>query len=63
MAFISYAKLWRSDVDNNVSAENGVLDINLNFLKLKVKCFCKKTEKITTNFELLIKKMLQTKVT
>ena len=46
MAYISYDKLWRSEVYSKVSAKGRVQDIILNQLKLKVTDTYKKDEKI-----------------
>ena len=51
MAYMSYDKLWRSEFYNNVSAKDGVQDINFNQLKLKINDSYKKDEKRKTKFE------------
>ena len=51
MAYISYNKLWESEVDGIVSKRNKLQDLNINNLKLEVHDTHKKDEKITTNFE------------
>ena len=51
MAYKSYNKLWRSEIDNIVSKRNKLQDMNFNQLKLEVHDTYKKDEKITTNFE------------
>ena len=51
MAFISYKKLWLSEVFNIVSAKDREQDTNLTQPKLKVNNSYKKDEKVTTNFE------------
>ena len=50
MAYIACKILWESGFINNVSAEDGVKEINFNRLKLKVIRSYKKDEKITTHF-------------
>ena len=51
MAYISYNKLWESEVDGIVSKKDKLQDLNINQLKLEVHDTYKKDEKITTNFE------------
>ena len=51
MAYISYNKLWESEVDGIVSRRDKLQDLNINQLKLEVYDTYKKDEKITTNFE------------
>ena len=51
MAYISYNKLWESEVDGIVSKRDNLQDSNINQLKLEVHDTYKKDEKITTNFE------------
>ena len=51
MTYVIYDKLWRSHFYNNVSAKNGLQNINLNQLKLKVNHNYEKDEKITAGFE------------
>ena len=51
MAFISYNKLWESELDGIVSKRDKLQDANINQLKLKVYDAYKKDEKLTTNFE------------
>ena len=51
MAYISYNKLWESDIDGNVSKRDKLQDLNINNLKLEIHDTYKKGEKITTNFE------------
>ena len=36
MAYISYKKLWESEIDNFVSKKDKVQDLNINQLKLQV---------------------------
>ena len=51
MAYISYNKLWESEVEGIVSKRDNLQDLNINQLKLEVHDTYKKDEKITTNFE------------
>ena len=51
MAYKIYDKLWFSQFFNKVSAKDGVQDINLNELKLKVNDIYKNDEKTTTSLE------------
>ena len=51
MAFISYDKLWESEVCNNVSAKPRVQNININKIDLNGNDTYKNDEKITTHFE------------
>ena len=51
MAYISYNKLWESELDGIVSKRDKLQDLNINQLKLEVYDTYKKDEKITTNFE------------
>ena len=51
MAYISYNKLWESEIDGIVSKRDKLQDININQLKLEVHDTYKEDEKITTNFE------------
>ena len=51
MAYISYNRLWESEVDGIVSKRDKLQDSNINQLKLEVHDTYKKDEKITTNFE------------
>ena len=51
MAYISYNKLWESEVDGIVSKRDKLQDVNISQLKLEVHDTYKKGEKITTNFE------------
>ena len=51
MAYISYNKLWESELDGIVSKRDKLQDLNINQLKLEVHDTYKKDEKITTNFE------------
>ena len=51
MAHFSYQKLWRSEFYNNVSAKDGLQDINLDRSKLEKNDSYKKGEKVTTNIE------------
>ena len=51
MAYISYNKLWESELDGIVSKRDRLQDLNINQLKLEVHDTYKKNEKITTNFE------------
>jgi len=51
MAYISYDKLWRSEVYNNVPANDRWQDINPNQLILKVNNIYKKDENITRKIE------------
>ena len=51
MAYISYNKMWESEIDGIVSKRDKLQDSNINQLKLEVHDTYKKDEKITTNFE------------
>ena len=51
MAYISYNKLWESEVDGIVSKRDKLQDLNNSQLKLEVHDTYKKDEKISTNFE------------
>ena len=51
MAYISYNKLWESELDGIVSKRDKLQDLNINNLKLEIHDTYKKDEKITTNFE------------
>ena len=51
MAYISYTKLWESDIDGIVSKRDKLQDLYINNLKLEVHDAYKKDEKLTTNFE------------
>ena len=51
MAYISYNKLWESEIDGIVSKRDKLQDLNINQLKLEVHDTDKKDEKLTTNFE------------
>ena len=51
MAYISYNKLWESEIDGIVSKRDKLQVLNFNQLKLEVHDTYKKDEKLTTNFE------------
>ena len=51
MAYISYIKLWESEIDNIVSKRDKLQDMNINQLKLEVHDTYIKDDEITTNFE------------
>ena len=51
MAYISYNKLWESELDGIVSKRDKLQDLNINQLKLELYDTYEKDEKITTNFE------------
>ena len=51
MAYITYNKLWESELNNNVSKRDKLKDLNNNQLKLEVHIKHKKDEETTTNFE------------
>ena len=51
MAYISYNKLWESEIDNTVSLKDKTQDVNINQLKVKVNEAYKKDEKTTIKFE------------
>ena len=51
MAYISYNKMWESEVDGIVSKRDKLQDANISQIKLEVYDTYKKDEKITTNFE------------
>ena len=51
MAYISYNKLWESELDGIVSKKDKLQDLNIKQLKLEVHDTYKKDGKMTTNFE------------
>ena len=51
MAYISYNKLWESEIDGIVSKRDKLQDLNIDKVKLEVHDTYKKDQKITTNFE------------
>ena len=51
MAYISYNKLWESEIDGIVSKRDKLQDLNINQLELEVHDTYKKDEKLTTNFK------------
>ena len=51
MAYISYNKLWVSEVDGIVSKRDELQDLYINQLKLEVHHTYKKVGKVTTNFK------------
>ena len=51
MAYISYNKLWESELDGIVSTRDKLQDLNINQLKLEVHDSYRKDEKISTNFK------------
>ena len=51
MAYISYNKLWESELDGIFSKKDKLEDLNINQLKLEVHDIYKKDEKITTIFK------------
>ena len=51
MDYISYNKLWESELDGVVSKRGKLQDLIINQLKLEVHDTYKKDEKITTKFE------------
>ena len=51
MAYISYNKIWESELDGIVSKRDKLQHLNINQLKLEVHDTYKRDEKITTNFE------------
>ena len=51
MAYISYNKLWESEIEGIVSKKDRLQDSNISQLKLEVHDTYKKDEKISTNFE------------
>ena len=51
MAYISYKKLWESEIDDIASQRDKLQDLNINQLKLELHETLKNDEKITTNFE------------
>ena len=51
MAYISYNKLWESELDGIVSKRDKLQDSNISQLKLEIHDTYKKDEKISTNFE------------
>ena len=51
MAYISYNKIWESELVGIVSKRDKLQDININQIKLEVHDTYKKYEKTRTNFE------------
>ena len=51
MAYISYNKLWESEIDGIVSKRGKLQDSNINQLRLELHDTYKKARKITTNVE------------
>ena len=51
MAYISYKKLWESEIDGIVSKRDRSQDLTINQIKLEVHDIYKKDEKRTTEFE------------
>ena len=51
MAYISYNKLWESEIDGIVSKSDKLQDLTIDQVKLEVHDTYKKDQKITTNFE------------
>ena len=51
MAYISYNKLWESEIGGIVSKRDKLQDLNINQLKLEVHDTYEKGEKISTNSE------------
>ena len=51
MAYISYNKIWESELDGIVSKRDKLQGLNINQLKLEVHDTYKKDEKLTTKFE------------
>ena len=51
MAYISYNKAWEGEVDNIVSTEDKVPDLNINQRRLEVHYTYKKFENMATTFE------------
>ena len=51
MAYISYNKLWESEIDGIVSKRDRLQDSNISQIKLEVHDTYKKDEKRSTNFE------------
>ena len=57
MAYIRYDTAWESEFDNIASKTDKLQDMNNNQLKLEVHYTYKKHEKLSTNSNLLIRKM------
>ena len=51
MAYISYNKLWESEINGIVSKSDKLQDLSFSQLKLEVHVTYKKDGKIITNFE------------
>ena len=49
MTYISYVKLWESEIDNIVSQSDKLQDLNINQLKVEVHDAFKKDEKLTSD--------------
>ena len=58
MAYISYNKLWESELNGIVSKGDKLQDLSINHLKLEVNDTYKKMKKYQQTFKLLIMKML-----
>ena len=58
MAYISYNKLWESEVDNIGSKRVKLQDLNINQLKPEVHDTYEEDEKITATSKLLITQLL-----
>ena len=56
MAYITYNKLWESELDGIASKRDKLQDLNNNQLKLEVQDTYKEDEKIKTNFEAVVDK-------
>ena len=57
MTYISYNKLWESELNNIVSKKYKTQDLNVNQLKLQVHDSYKKDLKLTTDFEPVNKRL------
>ena len=51
MAYISFIKVWESEIDSILSKRDRLQDLNISQLKLEVHDTYKKDGKITTNFK------------
>ena len=62
MAYVSYYKLWESEVGNIISKRNKLPDLNINQLKLELHDNYGKDEKKQQSLNLLIMQMLKKKL-
>ena len=58
MAYISFIKLWASELDNTVSKKDKLQELNINQLKLELHDTYKQDENETTILNLILLKTL-----